>query len=347
MTERTQIRMTRPVIESVEPRAGVEGGEIILVCSGFEPPSWRSIGIRFDGVTSRPESASGARIIVPVPSGPSGRVQLRVEQGGHSSEAVEFHAAEKLAENLHPVANPAVDRDNGTIYTTLSGTRGQEVPISVYKITTDGKMQPFLSDLMNPTGIAFDPDGQMFITSRYDGTVYRVSPFKEAEPFARNLGIATGIAFDASGRMYVGDRSGTVHRVSEIGDAQPFASLEPSMAAYHLAFGPDGALYVTGPTASSFDSVYRIAPNGEVSNFFTGLGRPQGLAFDNAGNLYVVASRRGRRGVFKITREGEISMVVAGASLVGLCFDDAGNAILASTRELYRVYVCVKPYWPF
>ena len=44
---------------------------------------------------------------------------------------------------------------------------------------------------------------------------------------------------------------------------------------------------------------------------------------------------------------GEISMAVAGPSLVGLCFDDSGNAILASTREVYRVQLGVKPFWPF
>lgn len=339
--------MTQPVIEKVEPAAGVEGGEIVLVCGAFEPQSWRDLEVTFDGVVSRPESASSARIITVVPPGPSGHVQLRVAQSGEQSEGVGFYAAEKLADSLHPVANPAFDRDNGSIYTTLSGTRGQQVPVSVYKISPSGDSQPFLSDMMNPTGIAFDPEGQMYVTSRYDGIVYRVSPFKEAEPFARNLGIATGIAFDASGRMFVGDRSGTIYRISEIGDPTPHATLEPSMAAYHMAFGPDGSLYVTGPTASSFDSVYRVTPDGEVSNFFTGLGRPQGLAFDSDGNLYVAASHRSRRGIFRITTEGEISMVVAGPSLVGLCFDDSGNAILASTRELYSVHVGVKPYWPF
>lgn len=341
------LRMTRPVIEQVEPKAGVEGGEIILVCGNFEPPSWRGVEVSFDGASSRLESASARRVVVPVPSGVSGRVDLRVGVLGDLSDPVGFEVAEKIAENLHPVANPAFDHDNGAIFSTLSGTRGQEVPISVYKITPDGQMQPFLSDLTNPTGIAFDPEGQLFVTSRYDGTVYRVSPFKEAEPFARNLGIATGIAFDVDGRMYVGDRSGTIYRVSELGEPTSFASLEPSMAAYHLAFGPDGYLYVTGPTASSFDSVYRIAPDGEVTHFFTGLGRPQGLAFDRDGNLYVVASYRGRRGVFRITPEREITMAVAGQSLVGLCFDDSGNVILASTRELFRVQVGVKPYWPF
>ena len=339
--------MKQPVIERAEPAAGVEGGEIIIFCSDFEPTTLRELDVSFDGVTSRPESASGARIVTTVPVGPSGTVQLRVRQAEASSEGFEFRAAEKLADSLHPVANPAIDRDNGAIYTTLSGTRGQQVPVSVFKISPDGDSQPFLSDLMNPTGIAFDPDGQMYVTSRYDGVVYHVSPFKEAEPFGRNLGVATGVAFDAEGRMYVGDRSGTIYHVSEIGDPVHFASIEPSMAAYHLAFGPDGNLYVTGPTASSFDSVYRITPDGTATNFFTGLGRPQGLAFDAEGNLFVVASYRGRRGVFRITPAAEISMVIAGPSLVGLCFDDSGNAVLASTREIYRVHVGVKPYWPF
>ena len=38
-------------------------------------------------------------------------------------------------------------------------------------------------------------------------------------------------------------------------------TLEPSIAAYHLAFGFDEYLYVAGPTTSSFDSIYRISPS--------------------------------------------------------------------------------------
>jgi sugar lactone lactonase YvrE len=339
--------MTRPVITNVDPRAAVEGGEVVITCADFEPRSWRGVQVSFADVATRPESVSGSRVIVPVPPGPHGEVSLRVAENGERSEGVTFHVADKLAENLHPVANPAYDRDNGTIFTTLSGSRGQEVPVSVYKISTRGESQPFLADITNPTGLAFDPDGQLFITSRYDGTVYRVSPFKEAEPFARNLGIATGIAFDSSGRMYVGDRTGTIYRVNEIGDPIPFATLEPSMAAYHLAFGPDRCLYVTGPTASSFDSIYRVDTNGEVSNYFTGLGRPQGLAFDVDGNVYVVASYQGRRGIFRITPGGDIEMSISGQSLVGLCFDDRGHAIVASTHELFRVWIGVRPFWAY
>jgi sugar lactone lactonase YvrE len=300
-------------------------------------------------VESRPVSASPAQIVVPVPTSAllSGDVQLTIHANGAASEATHFTIGQKLAENLHPVANPVYDRDTGAIYTTLSGTRGQKIPVSVYKITPDGESEPFLTDIVNPTGIAFSPDGEMYITSRYDGSVYRVTPFKDTEAFARNLGVATGITFDAEGRMFVGDRNGTIYIVNEIGEPTTFATMEPSISAFHLAFGPDGFLYATGPSMSSFDSVMRISPEGEVTRFFTGLGRPQGLAFDRTGNIYVAASRRGHRGIVKITPDAEAEVVVAGTSLVGLCFDDQRNMIVVSGREVFRLPLGIEGYSPF
>lgn len=341
--------MAQPVIESLVPSAGIEGGEVIISCKGFKFSTYEQARVRFGPAVTRPISASTSRVIAPVPSSSlvDGQVEVTIEVNGAISAGRDFLIGQKLADNLHPVANPAYDRDNGAIYTTLSGTRGQKVPVSVYKITTDGESEPFLTDVINPTGLAFSPDGEMFITSRYDGSVYRVTPFKEAEVFAQNLGIATGIAFDAEGRMFVGDRSGTIYLVNDIGEATTFATSEPSMAAFHLAFGPDGYLYVSGPTLSSFDSIMRISRDGVVTRFFTGLGRPQGMAFDRDGNLYVAASRRGHRGIIKITPDSEAEMIVAGISLVGLCFDDQGNMIVASNREIFRVPLGIEGFWPF
>ncbi len=104
--------------------------------------------------------------------------------------------------------------------------------------------------------------------------------------------------------LYVGDRSGTIFKISPSREIFVFATLEPSVAAYHLAFHPSGDLYVTGPTTSSYDRVYRITQGGEVTSFYRGLGRPQGLAFDRDGNLYVAASHGGRRGIVRITPQG-------------------------------------------
>lgn len=338
------------MIESVVPSAGVEGGEVVITCKDFVFSTYDQARVKFGGLETRPVSASPSRVIVPVPSSrllEGGEVEVTLEANGTRSNSDRFIVGRKLCDNLHPVANPAFDHDSGAIYTTLSGTRGQKVPVSVYKLTPDGESEPFLTDITNPTGLAFSPDGELFVTSRYDGSVYRVTPFKDAEAFARNLGIPTGIAFDAEGRMFVGDRTGTIFEVNEIGEATSFAAIEPSMAAFHMAFGPDDYLYVAGPTLSSFDSIMRVSRDGEVTRFFSGLGRPQGLAFDREGNLYVAASRRGHRGIVKITPHAEAEVVVAGVSLVGLCFDDRGDMILASNREIFRVPLGISGYWPF
>ena len=321
------------------PRAGVEGGEVVLSCSGYDASDHRACRVYFGEHRGRVVSASSSRVIVALPEYETGAGadSLRLESAT-KSDSISFALGTKIAENLHPVSSPAIDQDDGSIYVTLSGTRGQKVPCSIFKIESDGQVEPFLSEIVNPTGLAFDRDGTLFVTSRYDGTLYRVSHFKEVTEFATDLGIATGLAFDRSGTAYVGDRSGTIFRVNEIGETRPFATLEASVSAYHLAFSPVGDLFVTGPTVSSFDSVMRIDAMGNVSRFYTGLGRPQGIAFDIDGNLYVAASLRGHRGIVRITADGRnAEVVVSGSALVGVAFDYKGNLIVTATQKVYQV----------
>jgi sugar lactone lactonase YvrE len=191
---------------------------------------------------------------------------------------------------------------------------------------------------MNPTSIAFGRTERMFVTSRFDGTVYRVTPDRQVVAFASDLGVATGLAFNHSGEMFVGDRSGTIFRINEIGEAKPWAQHEPSVSAYHLAFGPDESLYVSGPTVSSFDSITRFDEDGNSSTFYQGLGRPQGLAFDRAGNLYVAGSLRGRRGIIRISPDGsDGELIVAGMNIVGLAFGPQGEMVVATNDAVYTI----------
>jgi sugar lactone lactonase YvrE len=225
------------------------------------------------------------------------------------------------------------------VYSTFSGSRGQKSPVSIYKVDTNYNSKPFVTDLMNPTGLAFDREGLLYVSSRYDGIVYQVTPTGNMSVYVEGMGVATGLAFDREENLYVGDRSGTVFKISRSRQIYVFATLEPSIAAYHLAFGPEDYLYVTGPTTSSFDTVHRISKAGEVEVFYRGLGRPQGLAFDAQGQLYIAASLGGRRGIIRIDENRQPEQFVSGPGIVGLAFTPSRSMVVATHNALFRIDV--------
>jgi sugar lactone lactonase YvrE len=195
---------------------------------------------------------------------------------------------------------------------------------------------------MNATALAFDREGFLYISSRYDGIVYQVTPAGSMSVYVEGMGVATGIAFDPDENLYVGDRQGTIFKISPSRQIYVFATVEPSIAAYHLAFGPDRHLYITGPTTSSFDSVYRVAPTGDVDTFYRGLGRPQGMAFDAEGRLYVAASLGGRRGVVRFGADRQPELFLSGPNIVGLAFTPSRSIVVATNSVLYRVDAGIK-----
>ena len=329
--------MTTPRILRVRPLAGVEGGRVTIFGEGLCGHEAGQPSPSFDGTETRPLIASPGKIVAPIPVGATSGF-IRLVWPDVVVEGPFFEVAEKLADELHPVANPVVDAD-GHIFTTFSGSRGQAAPggVSVFRISPDGGAEPLLSDLMNPTGLALDPGGTLFISCRNDGTIRRITPAGQAEVFIDGMGIPTGIAFDRDGTLFVGDRSGGIFAVEPHGARRRFARLPASVAAYHLAFGPDGDLYVTAPTLSNDDPIFRISPQGTVSCFFEHLARPQGLAFDRDGNLFVAAIYQGERGIFRIGGDRQITLAVVGENLVGLTFDDPGRMVIASTNAIYRL----------
>jgi sugar lactone lactonase YvrE len=330
----------RPQILDVSPAAAIPGGEFRIRgknFSGAERPQ-----VRFGELSAPLIIGSDSYLIVRVPEGVA-EGEVIVGQDHQTSAPRACGVGIQIGEGLHPVANPVIDR-RGNVYTTFSGSPGQKTSASIYKVEPNSPAAPFVTDLMNATGLALDQQDALYASSRSDGVVYRVSETGSFSVYVEGMGVATGLVFDKEGNLYVGDRSGTVFKVSPQRQIYVFATLESSIAAYHLAFGPDGYLYVTGPTTSSFDSVHRISPSGHVDVFYRGLGRPQGLAFDIDGNLYVAASLGGRRGVIRFTSGGEPEVFLSGPGIVGLAFSPSKSLVLATNHSLYRVDVGIEGY---
>ncbi len=326
-------------IISINPPYAIPGGEVEILCEGFQINDADRYGCFFDGQAAHLIGASANRVLATVPDGfETTEVEVYLENGGDRSASKNIVVGKKLAEDLHIVANPAVDPNDDSIVLTRSGSRGQKLPATLFRLEKDGYLSEMAADVMNPTGVAFDQAGQLYVTARADGEVYRINNDSEVVPFASELGIATGLAFDNQNEIFVGDRSGTIYRVRSFGDSDSFAILEPSVSAYHLAFGNDEKLYVTAPGLSSFDAVYRIDREGYDEIFFRGLGRPQGLAFDRDGNLYVAACLRGKHGIVKIDPNGETAEIfVAGMNVVGLCFTRRGEMVAATNDTVYSL----------
>ena len=321
-------------ISAVQPLRAIEGGRVTILgdalFSGERLPD-----ITIGSISARMACASPKSLTAVGPAGlDGGPTPIRMDSAPGETAYVEIGAP--IATGLHQVDNPVFDAD-GNLYVTFSGSRGQQAPVSIYLVGRDGTRQPFVTDLPNPTSMTYGPDGGLYVSSRFEGSVHRVGPGGDASTYATHLGVACGLAFGPDGKLYVGDRSGSI-LVVDNGKATQFAAIPPSVAAFHLAFGPDGFLYVSAPTLAPRDVIYRVSPSGVVDACAEGFGRPQGLAFDARGMLYVVDSIAGASALYRmaVDRPAARERLLEGGGLIGLAFDPGGGVAVASSDTVFR-----------
>jgi sugar lactone lactonase YvrE len=160
-----------------------------------------------------------------------------------------------------------------------------------------------------PKDIALDAQGNLYIADTGNNAIRKVSPAGVITTFAHVNG-PSGITVDGSGTVYTNDGARVV-KISAQGTTIPFAGT--GVKGYSGDGGPAIAAQLTNPTGLMFDragnlfvgdgaSVRMVSPDGIISTVagngvvgFTGDGGPAtsaqtgawGLAFDNAGRLYV------------------------------------------------------------
>ena len=327
--------LPEPRIDDILPAAALPLGEVELTGAYLGPNSVGPPAVVVGTFPAQVRMSRPGRLVFRVPEQAiTGLIEVRSPQG--VSNGAPLRIAHELSSGLHPVTSPAVSR-SGMVYATISGPRGKQTPVSVVRVSPDGRGTPFVTGILNATGLAFSPDGDLFVTSRAEGNVYRVDGAGESTLYAEGMGVATGAAFDPHGNLFVGDRSGTIFKIDPQRKIFVYATLEPSISAYHLAVDTAGTLFVTGPTLCSNDTIWAIDTHGQARAWYRGLGRPQGLALSKEGDVYLAACLHGRRGLVRVTPKGDASLVLSGDNIVGVAFSPLGTPILTTNEAVYDV----------
>src|ERR1700737_2288400 len=175
-----------PRIDRVAPSAAIPGGEMVIHGSGFASRTGARPVVHFGEAQASLVLATDNRLVARVPDAATGGT-VRVSNAQSESQPHPVSIWLQIADNLHPVANPAVDAE-GNIYVTFSGQRGEKVPVSLYKITANYTVKPYVTELTNPTGLAVDHSGVLYVSCRHDGTVYRVTPDGRSQLWVEGMG---------------------------------------------------------------------------------------------------------------------------------------------------------------
>jgi hypothetical protein len=196
---------------------------------------------------------------------------------------------------------------------------------AIYKITPDGTQGIFASGLSYGSSLALDKTGNLFVADYDEGVIYEYKPTGLRAIFATGLYHPVGMAFDSAGNLFVADNSigniyqGSIYQYKTNGSRITFAALEPGDRPADLVFDSMGNLYM----GDLGGKVYKYNLNGALrphirTTFGSVPNSAQSLAFDSAGNLFVVnASDMSGTGsvipnaIYKFTQQGARSMFVA------------------------------------
>lgn len=195
---------------------------------------------------------------------------------------------------------------------------------ALYKFTPDGTRSTFASGWNYPAGLAFDAQGNLFVS---DTTAIRkFAPEGTEHDFATGLYWPSGLAFDAAGNLFASDAGdGPVFKFSPGGAGTIFLNGLVSQPEA-LAFDAAGNLLVAD---YAMGTIVKVSLSGAQTNFGI-LAHPYGLAFDRAGNLFVTETYGGNR-IDKFSPDGTQSVFASlpGELPMGLAFDSAGNLFVA------------------
>ncbi|MGH2560441.1 MAG: SMP-30/gluconolactonase/LRE family protein, partial [Thermomicrobiales bacterium] len=170
---------------------------------------------------------------------------------------------------------------------------------------TIGPVELLASGYDSPEGPAFDREGNLFFVNWLSSSIMKLPPDGEASEFFNTGGIPAGLAFHPDGSLWVADEGDQIHGVMRItldGEAKIVANQyegAPLNGANDLAFDQQGVLYFSDPWRSSLDNpiggFYRLFPDRRLDRIDTGLAFPNGVAVNADGSAVFLAETQRNR----------------------------------------------------
>jgi len=199
---------------------------------------------------------------------------------------------------------------------------------AIFKITPNGMLSIFASRVSYASSLAIDNTGNLFAADYDNGIIYKYKPTGSRATFATGLHHPVGLAFDSVGNLFVADNSvgnlyqGSIYKYKPDGSRVTIAVLNPGDRPADLAFDSMGNLYMAdlGGNIYKFNMTPPLRRQSRTT-FGSVPNSAQSLAFDNAGNLLVVAGDVTTNGpvtpnmIYKFTQQGVRSAFVSGPSL--------------------------------
>jgi hypothetical protein len=193
-------------------------------------------------------------------------------------------------------------------------------------LTVAGLATMLVSVSARAGGLAFDAADNLFAADKH--SVCKYTPDGTKSTFATGLKEPLGLCFDRKGNFFVLDGlapTSSILKFTPDGKRTTFATRISFVA---MAVDSSNNLFV-----SQGGSIYKFTPEGAKSTFVSGLGNAIDLAFDGAGNLFVVDQAmkdRVGRSIVKIKSDGTNSTFATGLKdPSSLAVDAAGNVYVA------------------
>jgi trimeric autotransporter adhesin len=167
---------------------------------------------------------------------------------------------------------------------------------------------PAVSSVCRSPSVAVDPSGRLYFAT--SSCVFRVEGPGHYKPLASlpTAGVfsgAVGLAADNAGNIFISDY--------DLGQVRKVAA--------------DGSITVVAGGSGNSSGGGELAINAPLS-------RPQGIAVDSAGNLYIAETGKGR--ILKVLPDGTIKTPVNQSSGSALAVDPHGNLYIADGSTVYR-----------